>query len=941
MAATKPARKKSPSDGLSPAMRQYADQKAQAGEAILLFRMGDFYETFFDDAETVARALGIALTSRSTDSKGQRIPLAGFPYRALEGYLTKLVQAGYRVAISEQVEDAREAKGLVRREIVRIVTAGTLIDDALLDERSPNVLAAVCPAPDGLGLAVVELASGYFRTLGPEAGDALDELVRLRPAELLIDEETPAGSAVDHLATELQALVGCSTARRPGHQFSEHHAHQTLCEHFGVTGLAGFGYEQSEVSLQAAGAILSYLQETQKTALTHIVSIKPQIDGRTVRIDHNTWRSLEIERTLRGGGGPGSLMAAVDRTVHPIGARCLRRWIRAPLQQPEPIAARQDGVAWFFENRSARDGVRTALKQMADVERIAARVAMGRATPRDLAGLSCALNRLPDLRRQMVGDPEPTNDDADRAPPPHLPGVGAPPALLAESAAALDGLEDLAELLGQAIRDDAPMTLGEGGIIRPGFDDELDRLHVVGRDGQSWLAEYQRRQVEATGIATLKVGFNRVFGYYLEVSHAQQQRVPADYVRKQTVKNAERYITDELKRFETEVLTAEEKACDLEARLFEGLRSQVADQIETLMAVADAIGRIDALAGLAELAVRQHYVRPKLLDSPGLYIVGGRHPVLEQTLADGFVPNDCRLDPADARLLIITGPNMAGKSTYIRQTALIALLAQIGSFVPAEEMSWSPVDRIFARVGASDEISRGQSTFMVEMTEAANIVHNATPRSLVVIDELGRGTSTFDGLSLAWAITEHLANQVRCLTLMATHYHELTELAQLLEGVKNYNVAVREVPPPEQRDSSRPPEPRDSSRANADAGKPRGEATDSTPSDPTAPSIVFLHRIVPGATDQSYGLHVARLAGVPRAVIERSREVLAELERSFTRETKTPQLSRGRTKVDHQLPLFIDPAEGVAKELEGIDLETMTPLEALGKLKELQDRLKR
>ncbi|MCP4246935.1 MAG: DNA mismatch repair protein MutS [bacterium] len=921
-------------------MRQYAEQKAQAGEAVLLFRMGDFYETFFEDAETIARALGIALTSRSADKQGKRIPLAGFPYRALEGYLTKLVQAGYRVAISEQVEDAREAKGVVRREIVRIVTAGTLTDDALLDERSPNVLAAVCPAGDGLGLAAVELASGVFRTFGPLGGDALDELVRLRPAELLIDEDTPAGSAVDHLAEELRALVGCSTARRPGHQFSEYHADQTLREHFGVTGLAGFGYEQPDASLQAAGAILSYLQETQKSALTHIVSIRREAGDRHVQIDHNTWRSLEIERTIRGGGGPGSLVAAVDRSVHPIGARCLRRWICAPLQQPEPIAARQDGVAWFVENASARDGVRAALKQMADVERIAARVAMGRATPRDLAGLGCALTRLPDLRRRIVGEPAPTTDATDDTPPTHLPGVGAPPKLLADLAATLDGLEDLAELLGEAIRDDAPTTLGEGGIIQPGFDAELDRLHGVGRDGQSWLADYQRQQIEATGIGTLKVGFNRVFGYYIEVSHAQQERVPAGYVRKQTVKNAERYITDELKRFETEVLTAEEKACDLEARLFEGLRSQVADESETWMAGADAVGRIDALAGLAELAVRQHYVRPKLLDSPGLHIVGGRHPALEQTLADGFVPNDCLLDAADARLLIITGPNMAGKSTYIRQTALITLLAQIGSFVPADEMSWAPVDRIFARVGASDEISRGQSTFMVEMTEAANIVHNATPRSLVVVDELGRGTSTFDGLSLAWAITEHLANQVRCLTLMATHYHELTELDQLLEGVKNYNVAVREVTPAETRRAVPPPEPRDSSRASADAGKERSEAPTDTPADTTAPSIVFLHRIVPGATDQSYGLHVARLAGVPRTVIERGREVLAELERSFTRETKTPQLSRGRTKVDHQLPLFTDPAEEVANQLEGIDIETMTPLEAMAKLKELQDRLK-
>ncbi len=864
-------------------MRQYRDQKEQAGDAILLFRMGDFYETFYEDAKTVSQILGIALTSRSKES-GNPIPLAGIPYHALENYLTKLVAAGFRVAISEQVEDAKLAKGVVKREIVRIVTAGTLVDDALLEERSDNVLAAICDGPAGVGMATVELSSGRFEVfeIGTEA--ALDELARMAPAEVLVDEEAGPGSRVGRLASELRSACGTAVTKRPGHEFVEYNAEQNLRDHFGVATLEGFGIAAMDLSVQAGGAILAYLRETQKTALTHISRMQRRVRAGRVQIDHNTWRSLEVERTLRGGGREGSLLAAVDRTVHPIGARELRRWICAPLETADEIVARQDVVGYLLERETARGGVRLTLRGMADVERIAARIAMARATPRDLAGLGVALRKLPELEANL-GD--------------NL------PSLLDGLVRSLGGLDDLADLLEQAIRPDAPITIREGGIIRAGYDAELDRLNSIGRDGQSWLAAYQQRQSERTGIPSLKVGFNKVFGYYIEVSHTHQSRVPPEYVRKQTVKNAERYITDELKRFEDEVLTAQEKANDLEAVLFERVRVAVAEEIAALLRVANAIGQIDALAGLAELAVRQRYVRPAIVEESALHIRGGRHPVLEQTLADGFVPNDCRFDVDQARLLVITGPNMAGKSTYIRQVALLTLLAQTGSFVPADEMTFGPVDRIFARVGASDEISRGQSTFMVEMTEAANILNNATARSLVVLDELGRGTSTFDGLSLAWAITEHLANRTRCLALMATHYHELTELSELLRGVQNYNVAVRET-------------------ASGDGQE----------------SVVFLHRIVPGGTDKSYGLHVARLAGVPQEVVARSREVLAELERGFERESHGQELARKRTRQDHQMLLFADPAEEVAKALEAIDLNQMTPMDAMAKLKELQDRLR-
>ena len=578
------------------------------------------------------------------------------------------------------------------------------------------------------------------------------------------------------------------------------------------------------------------------------------------------------------------MLHAVDRTVHPIGARRLRHWLSFPLRKVEALTARQDAVSYLLDEDELRGRLRKLLKGMADVERIAARIALARATPRDLKGLSVTLDGLPEVRAEL---------DESRVP------------FLDEIAAELAGLEEEAELLRRALREDPPLTVREGGIIADGFDEELDRLHAIGRDGQQWLARYQQEQIEATGLASLKVAYNRVFGYYIEVSNAYKGDVPAYYVRKQTVKNAERYITDELKRFEDEALTAEEKARTLEYQLFERLRQQLAGRSAELARVADALGRLDVVAGLAELARQRRYVRPELVDQPGyLEISGGRHPVLEQMLADSFVPNDTRQTATQGRVLVITGPNMAGKSTYIRQVALLALLAQTGSFVPAEAMKLALVDRVFARVGASDEIMRGQSTFMVEMTEAANILHHASAASLVVLDELGRGTSTFDGLSLAWAITEHLANEIGCRTLVATHYHELTELAELLAGVRNLNVAVREVP-----------------------GSAAGEA-----------GIVFLHRIVEGGTDKSYGVHVARLAGVPVPVVRRSQEILEELQRGFSRESHSPQLTRKRTRREQQLQLFRDPAEELYEDLRGVDPNAVTPLEALQKLKEWKDR---
>jgi len=856
-------------------MRQYADQKQRVGDAILLFRMGDFYETFYDDAVLCSKVLGIALTSRSKGDNA--VPLAGIPYHALDAYLGKLVAAGYKVAVSEQLEDPRQAKGVVRRDVVRIVTAGTLTDEGLLNDRDDNVLASICIRGQEAGLAFVELAGGRFEVVDVSLDDILDQLVRMRPAEVLIDDER--GGPSEAVAEQVRQLCAAAITRRPPHEFTAYQAEKSLLDHFQVSTLAGFGFDGMNASLSAAGAVLQYLLETQKTALNHIAAIRRRLPSDFVQIDHSSWRSLEIDRTLRGGAHEGSLLHAVDRTVHAIGGRKLRHWLRTPLTDRDEILRRQEGVASFVADTLARERIRLGLKGLADVERIAARVALARASPRDLNSLGRALTVMPAIVEEL-GDNR---------------GL-----FLHAVSSDLSGLTDLADLLRRAIRDDPAPGLREGGFIADGYDAELDRLRAVGADGQQWLADYQRRQIERTGIPSLKAGFNRVFGYYLEIPNSARGQAPSDFIRKQTVKNAERYITEELKNYESEVLTAQERANELEYALFERVREQVAAWMRALLSLADALGRLDCVAGLAELAVERRYVCPTMIDDGRMEIREGRHPVLDQTLGDAFVPNDTLMIGADARVFVITGPNMAGKSTYIRQVALLTLLAQVGSFVPAESMSFSIVDRIFARVGSSDEIMRGQSTFMVEMTEAANILHNATRASLVVLDELGRGTSTFDGLSLAWAITEHLANAVQCRTLVATHYHELTELSELLRNVRNYNVAVREYP--------------------ASGGRDAG--------------IIFLHKIIEGGASQSYGIHVARLAGIPPTVIQRSREVLDELQRAFAKESHSPQLSRKKTRDDAQLPLFREPGEELLEALRSIDPDRMTPIEALSRLQE-------
>jgi DNA mismatch repair protein MutS len=878
---------------LTPMMQQYRELKARDPDALLLFRMGDFYEMFGEDAERASALLGLALTSR--DKGPEAVPMAGFPHPALESYLAKLVEAGQRAAVCEQVEDPKLAKGLVKREVVRVVTPGTLTEEALLDPKSPNYLAAAVEAGGKLGLAWVELSTGKFALAAVSRTEFLDEVTRLAPAETLISELSIDAPWVRSLRGQ---PTGSITAR-PSWDFQAEQARRALFEHFGTTTLDGFGVDDHAVEVQAAGALVAYLRETQKGSIAHITRLAPYRRGETLALDEMTRRSLELTRTLREAKRDGSLLQVIDRTVTPMGARLLAEWLTTPLTRPEAINERLDAVAELFRDSTLRSDLRQALGETHDLERLSARVGTGRATPRDLVALARTLALLPRIKARL------TARSARR---------------LCDLEAALELCPEVRTEIESALVDAPPLALKEGGLIRDGYHPELDELRAIARGGKSWIAKYQAEQARRTGISGLKVGFNQVFGYYIEISHAQAQRtaVPADFIRKQTVKNAERYITPELKEYESKVREADDRGCALEYELFVTLRDRVAAEAPRLIQAGGVLAQVDALAALAELAARQGYCRPELAAEPILEIEAGRHPVLDALMHPGdFVPNDTTLGsaagsgsgsgsgfdagsgPEAGTILLITGPNMAGKSTYIRQVALIAVLAQIGSFVPARRARIGVVDRLFARVGATDELSRGQSTFMVEMTETANILNNATPRSLVILDEIGRGTSTFDGISLAWAITEHLHDHVGCRTLFATHYHELVELEKTKPGLRNANVAVRES---------------------------EGE-------------IVFLHQIVSGGADQSYGIHVARLAGVPAAVLERARTILAFLEKQHGPDPGPPAGPIKKVKSGRALQgsLFAALPDPLVTELRKLDPESLAPADALDLVRRLKE----
>jgi len=865
---------------LTPAMKQFHQFKQKYPDCILFFRMGDFYETFYEDAKTCSKVLGLTLTSRSKGSNP--IPLAGVPYHAVEGYLKKMLQAGYKVAVCEQVEDPKTAKGVVKRDIVRIVTPGTLTDDILLDAKEDNFLCAVSlGTKNQAAISWVDISTGHFFAQQLPEEKLVDELVRLSPAEcLLADRRGELFEAETRkLTRDIMQLTKATITERPNWYFDPYQARQRLLKHFGTTTLEGFGInDNDDVLIPPAGAIVEYLNETQKTTLGHIQSLKKIKRQNFLQIDPNSLRSLEILRTIRTETKKGSLLDCLDETLTGMGGRMFRNWLCMPLCELGAIELRQDAVEELKDTDAKLSDIRKLLSNISDTERIAARISTFRATPRDLVALAATLRQVPLLRailQQFRAD------------------------LLVQLTGQCDSMDELADLLESAIEPEPPSHLRDGGVIRPGFSDELDRLRSISKDGQSWLRNYQRQQAQRTGIGNLKIGYNKVFGYYIEINRSSADKVPADFVRKQTIKNAERYITDELKEYETQALSAEEKALELEQQLFDQLRSQSAQYVSRLQQLAETIAQCDCLSALAYLARRRNYIRPKLTNGTELLINEGKHPVLAETLGPEFVPNDIELGGQAGDYLIVTGPNMSGKSTYIRQVALLVLMAQTGSFIPAKDAEIGLVDRIFTRVGASDELVRGQSTFMVEMTETANIINNATEKSLVILDEVGRGTSTYDGLALAWAVTEHIANKIKCRTLFATHYHELTELAELFANVKNCNVAVREW----------------------------------------MDEVVFLHKILPGGTDKSYGIHVAKLAGVPKPILQRSSEILEELESTFAKEATGDRLARHKTKQPDKDSLFVQKHKSILEKLSSTDVNNLTPIEAINMLEEIRKEI--
>jgi DNA mismatch repair protein MutS len=845
-------------------MQQYREAKERHPGTIVLFRNGDFYELFEEDAEVGSRLLGIALTRRDKE-----IPMAGVPYHALDRYLGKLLQAGHRVAICEQMEDPRQVKGRpIRREVIRVVTPGTLTEDDLLDPRQANHLIALMP-PGGrtpAGLAWVELSTGLFQAADVSSERLADEVLRLGPAECLC-AETNTDETNALLQRVREAMPRLTVTSRPDWTFDPQSARKALHQHFGVATLAGFGFEDAQPCLTAAGALLLYLQETLKASLAHLTRLRPYSERRFLFLDEVTRRSLELTRTLRDNARSGSLLAVIDRTMTPMGARLLYDWVLAPLAERPAVTARLDAVEELLGEHSLRRDLRGSLADVADLQRLAARVSTGRASPRDLAAIHGTLALLPPIKSQMSGRAS---------------------ALLRDLESRLEVCPDLCEALESALMDNPPVNAREGGIIREGYDKDLDELRHARASGKDWLAKFQAKEVVRTGIPSLKVGFTEGYGYYIEVTHTHARKVPAHYQLHRSLKNANRYLTAEVAEQAEKVLTAEGNINQREYDLFTQLRERVAAQTDRLMRTAEVLATLDMLASLAELAAERNYCRPELADEPVLAIVDGRHPVLDQTLPPGtFVPNGVTMGADNGFFLLVTGPNMGGKSVYLRQTALLILLAQMGSFVPAKRARIGLTDRIFTRVGASDELNRAQSTFMVEMTEAANILNNATPHSLVILDEIGRGTSTYDGVSLAWGITEYLHDQIGCRTLFATHYHELAQLAERLPGLRNCNALVHEAPD----------------------------------------GIVFLHQIAPGSADKSYGIHVAQRAGVPEEVLVRAREVLAELEAHHLNAPDRPGRIRRPRVV--QRSLFANMDDPLLQALRDFDLSRATPEEVV------------
>lgn len=876
----------------TPMMQKYLETKAQYKDCILFYRLGDFYEMFFEDAVTVSKELELTLTGKNCGQE-ERAPMCGVPYHAVEGYLTKLVSKGYKVAICEQVEDPKLAKGLVKREVTRVVTPGTILDIQAMDESKNNYIMCIVYIADRYGVSIADVTTGdYFVTELPDSGKLKDEIAKFTPSEIICNESFyMSGMDLDDLKNRL----GITIYSLEAWYFDDASCKEKLMDHFKVSSLAGLGLGDFDCGVISAGALLQYLLETQKNDLSHMTHITPYKTGKYMMLDSSTRRNLELCETLREKQKRGSLLWVLDKTKTAMGARTLRKYLEQPLIEREEIERRLDAVSELKQQAISREEIREYLTPVYDLERLITRITYGSANPRDLTAFSGSLEMLPPIKYIL--------EDM------HSP-------LLVSIREDIDTLEDLCGMVKAAIADDPPLAMKEGGIIRDGYSEEVDNLRRAKSDGKSWLAKLEEEEREKTGIKNLRIKYNKVFGYYLEVTNSYKNMVPDYYMRKQTLANAERYITPELKELEDTILGAEDKLYALEYELYCVVRDTIAGEVERIQKTAKAIAALDVFTSLALVAERNNYVRPKINDSGVIDIKDGRHPVVEQMIPNGtFICNDTYLNDKKQRISIITGPNMAGKSTYMRQAALIVLMAQLGSFVPASKANIGLVDRIFTRVGASDDLASGQSTFMVEMTEVANILRNATAKSLLILDEIGRGTSTFDGLSIAWAVVEYIsdARLLGAKTLFATHYHELTELEGKIENVNNYCIAVKE----------------------------KGD------------DIVFLRKIVKGGADKSYGIQVAKLAGVPDLVINRAKEIVEELideditirVSEIAGKEQVPKKKTRSKKYDEvdlaQFSLFDTVKDDdVLEELKNIDVGNLTPIDALNTIYRLQNKLK-
>ncbi len=868
---------------LTPMLRQYLNIKKNNKDTILFFRLGDFYEMFFDDAKLASKILEIVLTSRD-GGEGRKIPMCGIPYHAAENYISKLIKSGHKVAICEQVEDARKAKGLVKREIVKTITPGTVLSSSMLDVKSNNYLGAIVLSDKKFALAISDLSTGEFKSAEfSDYAKFLDEIRRVNPKEIILPN-----SLMQNEKIKKDISISCPvlTPYDDWH-FDEESANSVLTQHFKTQSMDGFGCRDFPAAICCGGALLEYIKDIQQISPTHINDFKIYSTSDFMILDSATQRNLELVETIHAHGKKGTLLDTLDATLTPMGARLLRTWIIQPLRDSAEINNRLDAVSEFVNSTDVNDKIRAVIKHISDIERIISRVNCGLANGRDLIGLRESLKKVPQVKEIIKQFKVP---------------------MLKNVYEDLQDVSELVSLLDKAIVDEPPISIRDGNIIKQGFDAGLDEIRQVSKGGKDWIKSLQVEEIQRTGIKSLKVRYNKVFGYYIEITKTNLNMVPDNYIRKQTLLGCERFITPELKEKEALVLGAEERINEAEYKIFTDVRSQAACETVRLQKIARAIGMLDAVSSLALVAIQNNYVRPEITDSDVIEIIDGRHPVIERLdIGSQFVPNDTCLDNSSQQILIITGPNMAGKSTYIRQVALIVLMGQIGSFVPAKSAKIGTVDRIFTRVGASDDLTKGQSTFMIEMNEVANILNNATPHSLVILDEVGRGTSTFDGVSIAWAVAEYIHNnpKISAKTLFATHYHELTELVLTLERAKNYNISVKEW----------------------------------------NNEVIFLHKIVEGPTDKSYGIHVASLAGLPKEVIERAKDILVNLENETISEEGLPKFapstkkSKNKEIRESQLTFFTPVDHPVVDEIKNLDTENMTPLQALKKLDELKKKL--